>query len=257
MPAKIAVAIPTYNKFAYARRACLSALKHTKSPIRLYVIDDASPKYQQQNWDLWKQGIPDDVLRFHHFEKNGGLTRSWNTALQWAREEGCEYTVCTNSDILFTPHWEEGLLHQLDRGYHLVGPVSNAPGQTNGGRQRVGNFFPGYKVTDDAAYLAKVARYLRAKQSLDKIVGGLPINGFFMIAKTSVWWEGAFDDKHVFNPAKKMAGNEDELERRWRKRGFKIGFVPSSFVFHYRSVSRGDRHKQKGWHRLDDIHKAV
>ena len=83
------------------------------------------------------------------------------------------------------------------------------------------------------------------------------INGFFMLAKTTRWWEGKFNEQHVFDPSKIMTGNEDELQRRWHKQQFRTGFVPSSFVFHYRAVSRGDRYKHKGWLRIDDINKPV
>lgn len=266
---RIAVIVPLYNKFAYGRLATLSFFKYTGAECHAIIVDDASPKFDKQNWDSWYAGVKDDKgdwvqeplprehITFHHFEQNDGLTRSWNWGLKKALELDAEYTICTNSDVLFTPFWEQGLIHHLEQGYHLVGPVSNAPGVTNGGRQQVQNFYPGYRVTDEADYLRRVAEYLKTHQPIQKIVGGLPINGFFMMAKTATWWEGRFDRDVVFDPRKKMAGNEDELEKRWRKRGWKIGFVPSSFIFHYRSVSRGDQYKHRGWHRLDDIHKEV
>jgi len=267
---KIAVVIPLYNKFAYGRVAALSFFKYTNSPCHALVVDDASPKFGEQNWDSWHDGVKDpqtgkwlqeplprENITFHHFSENGGLTRSWNWGLQQARAMGAEYTICTNSDIHFTPHWEHGLLHHLDNGYQLVAPVTNAPGQTNGGRQRVQNFYPGYRVTDDAAYLRQVAEYLRSHEPISKVIGGLPVNGFFMMARTETWWAGQFDKNLVFDPRKKMTGNEDELQTRWKKKGWKIGFVPSSFVFHYRAVSRGERYKHRGWHRIENIHKEV
>ena len=78
-----------------------------------------------------------------------------------------------------------------------------------------------------------------------------------MLARTDVWWKGKFDKQYVFDPRKKMAGNEDELQKRWKRIGQRSGFVPSSFIFHYRSVTRGERYKDRGWHRLEDIHKEI
>lgn len=254
---KIAAIIPLYNGFAYGRRAVLSFLKHTTANCVAILPDDASPHFKHQDWDLWFQNLPRDRVILHPFPSNKGLTRGWNWGLKKARELGAEFAICTNSDILFTPHWEHGLVYHLNHGFDLVAPVTNAPGPTNNGRQRVGHFFPGYAVNDDAKYLAQVANYLRKHYPVGKIHTGLDINGFFMMAKTATWWSGAFDKDHVFDPSKRMTGNEDELQKRWKKKGRKIGFVPSSFVFHYRAVSRGSRFKHRGWHRLEDIHKPV
>jgi GT2 family glycosyltransferase len=46
-----------------------------------------------------------------------------------------------------------------------------------------------------------------------------------------------------------MTGNEDELQARWAKKGMKSGVVLSTFIFHYRSVSRGDKYKWGRWYR--------
>lgn len=255
--AEIAFVLPMFNKFGYGMRAALSCLKYTKRKVMIIAVDDASPKYPEQNWDVWKQDMPPERLIFKHFGENGGLTRSWNWGLSRAKDLGIKYTVCSNSDVLFTPDWEDGLVHQLDRGYHLIGPVSNASGVTNGRRQQVENYFPGYQVTHNREYLAAVSKYLKEKFSPDIVQGNVSINGFFMMAKTETWWKGAFSETHVFDPAKKMTGNEDELQRRWHRMKMKTGFVPSSFIFHYRSVSRGERYRDRGSYRLTDLSEPI
>lgn len=254
--AEVAFILPLYNKFAYGRRAALSFFKYTQTTGVVICVDDASPYYPRQDWNAWRKGIPEDRLVFKHFGVNGGLTRSWNYGLKVARDLGCKYAIAGNSDILFTPHWEEGLIYHLENGYQLVGPISNAPGVTNGGKQRVDNYFPGYRVTDDPAYLKQVAEYVYQRNPKNKIVP-CAINGFFTMAKVDQWWRGAYNAEHVFDPAKIMTGNEDELQRRWHKNKWRTGFVPSSFIFHYRAVSRGDRYKHRGWYRIDDINRPV
>lgn len=266
--AEIAFVLPMWNRFAYARRAALTFLKHTARPGIIIAVDDASPYYDQQNWVEWKSparhadgsqdgvGIPDDQLIFKHFGENKGLTRSWNWGLTKAKELDIPYTICGNSDILFTDNWESALIHQLDHGYKLIGPVTNAPGPTNGGQQQVANFYPGYEVTDRADYLRKVAGYLQQHYP-PNIVHPVNINGFFLMARTEDFWSGAYDKDHVFNPAKKMTGNEDELQGRWHKKGWKTGYAPGSFIFHYRAVSRGNQFKHQGWLRIDDINKPI
>lgn len=258
----IAFINPIYNGFVYARRTALSFFKYTPEDLNPICInvDDCSPLYDQQPWDYWYQDMPMERSEHQHFAVNGGLTRSWNWGLQRARELGCKYAIAGNSDVLFTPGWYEGLMWHLEHGASLVGPVTNAPGWSNKNsqRQNVRNFFPNYQVEDDADYCAKVATHVKQTYAIEKFVE-IDINGFFTMSTVDTWWKGAFDANHVFDPKNKMVGNEDELQARWRAKKMKCGFVPSSFVFHYRAVSRGDKHKHTGWTRLDadDLHKPV
>lgn len=243
--------LPTYNKFAYARLAVFSFFKYSPPDSHCVVVDDASPFFPYQDWNAWLDGLPQGRVTLQHFETNAGLTRGWNWGLDYARRLGAEYAIAGNSDIIFTPEWAPPLLYHLAGRYHLVGPVTNAPGPTNRGQQSVRHYYPGYKVTDDPAYLASVAEHLRRTRPIHEIVP-CAINGFFTMARTESWWEGAFDAQHVFNPAKRMTGNEDELQQRWQASGRRVGFVPSSFIFHYRAVSRGKRYRHTGWHRPVD-----
>lgn len=258
--AEIAFILPLYNKFIYGRRAALSFFKYTHRPGLVIALDDASPYYPRQDWNAWRKDLPEDRLVFKHFGKNAGLTRSWNEGLAIARSLGVDYAVCGNSDVLFTPNWEEGLIYQVSKnGYSLVGPVTNAPGVTNQGRQRVDNYFPDYDSQNySPEYLARVAEYCYRQYPAEK-VEPCNINGFFMLARTETWWTGSFNDTYVFDPAKAMTGNEDELQRRWHVKGWKTGFVPSSFIYHHRAVSRGERYKHRGWTRItaEDMNKPV
>lgn len=243
---RIGFILPMYGKFAYARRAAFSFFEHSPDNATLICVDDASPNYNRQDWDAWKSGLPLDRCHFYRFPSNGGLTRSWNYGLTWARDNNCEFAVCGNSDILFTPHWYEALIRATETGVSLAAPVTNAPGQTNHGKQSVANFFPQYSVSDSKEDLEKVAGYLHRTYPLEKADTANAVNGFFMFARTDRWWEGAYNSDHVFNPANKMIGNEDELQRRWHAKGWKTGFCPASFIFHYRSVTRGARFNTRG-----------
>lgn len=252
--------LPGYNAFPYSRRAALSFFKYTPedlNPVCIYV-DDASPLYAQQNWDYWYEGLPRDRCVHRSKPTNLGLTESWNWGLQKARELGCRYAIAGNSDVLLTEGWYEGLCWHLDRKAHLVGPVTNAPGWSNNNsqRQNICKYYPEYQVMDDSDYLTVVARYIKEHRKIEEF-HEVDINGFFTMSTIEKWWAGAYTQQNVFDPKYKMTGNEDELQRRWRKKKWKIGFVPSSFVFHYRAVSRGDKRKHQGWARLDNMHKSV
>lgn len=262
---RICFICPTYEKFAYAREAIKTFFEYTDDGFCL-LVDDASREWAKTDWNAFFKGIPREKVAYHHFETNGGLTRSWNHGLRMARDRAAEYTICGNSDILFTENWHERMTYHLENTPNLgmVGPLSNAPGITAKGRQEIKNYFKGFSLTDDQDYLNCVAKHIyknRPEVDLDvKTPAG--VNGFFLMAKTRTWWSFPFDKRNCFkprndknskgrrNPTPLMTLNEDELQRRWMNHGFRSGIVLSSFIFHYRAVSRGDKYKRGQWYRM-------
>jgi glycosyltransferase involved in cell wall biosynthesis len=225
--------LPTYGQFNYARSCVESIVKNTQpGTYTIAIIDDGSPDWAAQNISQW----PSCPKFCVHFAENNGLTRSWNLGLNLARTYGFKYAICGNSDLLVTEGWFEPLKEALETGFDLVGPITNAPGHANWQSLRQ---YCRFKATDDRAYLNSIARMVRGYHS-NGAIGCNYINGFCMLAKTETWWAGAINDGNVFDPKYKLTGNEDELQKRWKQANRVFGFVPQSFVFHYRSVSRPD-----------------
>jgi GT2 family glycosyltransferase len=236
MTGEILVVVPTYGQFDYARRTVCSLLKYTPDSGRApkyIIIDDASEEWASIDWTSW----PEAECRKLRFDEHAGLTRSWNAGLRIAVELSVRYTVCTNSDVLFSRNWYEPLIEALETDYDLVGPVTNAPGHAPW--QSVTPFCHPFQphLDDDSVQIDQVTSAIH-KLAIGAIEA--PINGFFMMAKTETWWRGAFDSENVFNPAFPLVGNEVELQRRWSLIGLRTGFVPRSYIFHYRSISRPD-----------------
>lgn len=235
----LALIVPTYGQWDYALKACESFKTHTPvGKLLLIVLDDAHPDYD--GYRRFNDQVHDLDVPFYmeRFEENRGLTRSWNAGLNAVsniRHKPPDYVICGNSDILFTPGWYEPLLFSLQHGYDLVGPVTNAPGRVI--KQNVTRFLKDYQPSDHPFALTNVAKQLAISQHFD-CLDQHPINGFFMMAKTATWLDNPFDDFYVFDPGNRMEGAY-ELQKRWDSQGKKIGFCPGSFIFHYRSVSRG------------------
>jgi GT2 family glycosyltransferase len=230
---KVLVIIPTCGHFEYAKRAVHSFLKWTSDAVtndsQFVIVDDASEEWLTLNWTDWPSS-----QRFH-FEKRGGLTRSWNEGLRLALKWGSQYAICTNSDVLFSQGWFSPLSEALSKGFDLVGPLTNAPGHARW--QNVLPFcYPDRPLVDDSDHSIGCISEMIRKKAVDTIEAR--INGFFMMAKTETWWRGAFSDVDVFDPKLPMVHNEVELQRRWFRLGFRVGVVPRSYIFHYRSVSR-------------------
>lgn len=252
MPPRIAVVIPVYNHWDYVM-ACVESLIATTPGVRAVVVDDASPTPPPKSW--LKNTILDPHIYLRH-RYNRQLTATWNTGFQTALALPVDYVVAGNSDILFSPLWWEGLEYASQRGYHLVGPMTNTPGNTK--PQDVTRFVPDYTTEDKAGSIATTAARLA---TLKGLIEPTLINGFFMWAKTEHWKEGQFAENQVFrpsnpqflngrrNPTPYMTGNEDELQARWRTKGWKFGVACGSFIFHYRSVTRGVKYAKGKWSR--------
>ena len=256
----LGVIVPTYGHFEYAARAIRSALGHTRTKTHVIVVDDGSVGGLDALKNLYHQlETGRSRLTLFGFDNNGGLTRSWNQGLRIARNLGCAYTCCGNSDLVFPVGWDVPIVTALEnRDVHLVGPVTNAPGTES--KQDVKRYVHKYELTDEQAKLDKLCMQLTNDYGSEIIEA--TINGFCMVAKTETWWKNAFDKENVFrprndydsqgrpNPTPLMTLNEYELQRRWHKAGLKSAICPGSFVFHYRAVSRGDRYKKGNWYRM-------
>ena len=257
----LAVIIPVYGHFEYAYEAALSALLNSSCYSMIIWIDDCSPDYQSSQCRLALNAIkviePHRLVVRHH-EENKGLTACWNHGLQVARDLNADWTVCGNSDLAFPFCWDVALRAALKNSAHLVGPVTNAPGTE--AHQDVERHIFNYRLTDNREELNKVSQELIATHGSQ--FREASINGFCMMARTETWWQHTFDGEHVFrprndfssrgakNPTPLMTLNEYELQGRWKKAGLKIGFCPGSFVWHYRSVTRGNLYRSKGWYRM-------
>lgn len=257
--AKMALVLPTYNDLEYAAKAAKSFRENTKYDTTIIAINDAWSGITDEGFKEW--AVANCIDHAYRFAENGGLTRSWNYGLSLARSLGCQYTVIGNADTIFSPGWDTAIRAALET-YHLVGPVSNAPGWGSQS-QNVVKYLPDYKLTDDLGSIAATAKALEGQQSVDlskRAVGGskdgqtvavLPeiLNGFTMVAKTDTWWSGAYNKDFVFNPLHKMTENELELQLRWALADRTSAVVPASFVFHYRSISRGEEYVTEGTYR--------
>ena len=242
----------------YTASSLRSFFQTTPSGLAI-VVDDASAGWEPIHESHLKtlaeyKGHECFVFRFKEW---GGLTRSWNEGLRIARDFDCDYVICGNNDIIFPPRWHEGLLHALEHGYSLVGPLSNAPGVSR--PQEVWRYYEDYEVNDSDMYINKVQTYL-INNYMGEVVEH-SINGFFQMAHMDTWQAGSYEPDNVYRPRNDVTSkghknatplmtlNEDELQGRWRKLGFKSAFVPSSFIFHYRAVTRGRKYAKGRWHR--------
>lgn len=261
---EIAFICPTYNHFVYAHHAVQTFFEYSPQNSICFLIDDASPEWQDVDWKRFYQGLPRERIVELRSKTNRGLTHSWNWGLRKARDMKATYTICGNSDILFTQGWYQPMIHHLENTdrVEMTGPVSNAAGITAKGAQSITKYISDYKNSDSQEYLNRLAKRLRSEHGGEYTISPSGVNGFFQFAKTATWWKYAFDSRNPYrprndynskggrNPTPLMTLNEDELQRRWRSYGALSGVVVDSFIFHYRAVSRGKKYLRGKWARM-------
>lgn len=250
---ELGVVIPTYGAFEYAEDAVTTALNRSVSDICVLIVDDASPDWAEKGAPMLQRLQREwgaDKVRCNQFVQNGGLTRSWNYGLNYfSQPEAMCVNICVaNSDLLFSEGWDEPLLVGAEQ-YALAGPVTNAPGTVE--LQNVRRYLMDYKVSDDMEDIDRQGSQLNRTQQGRRLIH--KVNGFCMVARRETWDRGRYDSEHIFkpsnpfnskgqpNPTPLMTLNEDELQARWTAVGLHSVICPSSFVFHYRSVSRGEK----------------
>jgi glycosyltransferase involved in cell wall biosynthesis len=241
MDKMVLLILPTYQHLEYARQTAESFFKATPNG-RMILVDDCSPDYEKEDWDKWQ--IRRDLFwRCQFTEHAGSLTRSWNHGLWLADGGHYDYAICGNSDLIFTRNWFDGIQKALET-YDLVGPLTNAPGHRK--EQAIQRWLADFEVKDDHDYLDTVADRIHGAGA----VRTYGLNGFCMVAKTATWWANPFNEREVFDPAYPLAGNEDELQCRWREAGRTFGISIGSLVWHYRGVSRGLKVHKDGSFRM-------
>jgi len=259
---RIGFVCPVYRALefdSYTRRSLESFFDTTPGGVAI-VVDDHSPDWTPEyarSLESLAVNRPGAEIHLLRFDTSGGLTRSWNAGLTQAQTLGLDYAIAGNNDIVFTLRWQDEMLSALDRGYALVGPLSNAPGTQP--LQEVQRYCTNYQLTDHAEVLDQTAAELyrnhRGRVLEQKI------NGFFQMAAMATWEAGKYDAIHYYcpsnpftsrglrNPTPLMTLNEDELQARWHRSGKRSAIVLSSFIFHYRAVSRGESYKRGNWYR--------
>jgi hypothetical protein len=255
----VLVGITSCDYFEYTARAVRTALDYTPDS-RVLIVDDAS--------DGWKGDRPPEALRplfegpdkgrvmAHQYRERFGLTRSWNKIVQAGKDAGCEFTVVSNNDVVFTRRWFDAIRVALDSPYcyDLAGPVTNAPGPTAHGRQQVAEYYHGFVADDSQEYLHRVADYLHDRFLAQPMPA--KVNGFCFVARTDKWLQYAHSAGRAFNlfnthnskgeanPTPTMTLMEDEFQHRLYRMGGRAAVCPGSFVLHYRSVWRGPRYER-------------
>jgi len=232
--------LTTAGRLKWLREA-IATLRAPLEELDVLVIDDGSSSEVGIEAFCKEKG-----LKLITKPKAFGVTDSWNRAYTFFKQKGYKACIISNDDVRFPQDCWRGLAWGVyKRGYHLLVPLSNAPGDGKGQRiQRFLKIKPNAKNADQIQE-ALFKRYHGKK----KWASCGYFNGFCFAFGSSIE-KFKFSKKFLFDPKRKNRGNEIDLVKRMKVHNGRIGISMISYVFHwkygtYRYLKL--KHKDQNW----------
>lgn len=201
------------------------AVETLQDPLDILIVDDASPPEIGIGPFCKQKG-----LMLITKPKAFGVTDSWNRAYNFFKKKGYKACIISNDDVLFPRDFWRGLIEDVyKKGYDLLGPLSNAPG--DGRKQQIGRFL---NIVPSSSNADQIQQALFQKYHGEtKWSPCSYLNGFCFAFSPSIE-KFKFSKEFLFNPVQKNRGNEIDLLKRIIKRGGRIGISTISYVFHWK-----------------------
>jgi GT2 family glycosyltransferase len=199
----VSVVVASYNG-ARTLEACLDSLMELNYPAcEVILVDDGST-----------DGTPEIAarcpkVRYVRHQTNQGLSAARNTGTKAARGE---IVAFTDSDCRADEDWL----------YYLVGDLSNSRFAGIGGH----NLLPPEDSWVAAAVMVSPGGPTHVMLT-DRLAEHIP-------GCNMAFYKWALDEIGGFDPLFRKAGDDVDVCWRLQQRGYKLGFSPAGFVWHYR-----------------------
>ncbi|MEI7731085.1 MAG: glycosyltransferase [Verrucomicrobiota bacterium] len=211
---KVSVVVASYNG-GRTLKACLDSLGKLNYPnYEVILVDDGSTDATPQIASLYHN------IRYIRHE-NRGLSVARNTGIALA--EG-EIVAFTDSDCRADEDWL----------YYLVGDLTSSKFTGIGGH----NFLPPEDSLIAAAVMASPGGPAHVMLN-DRLAEHIP-------GCNMAFYKWALDEIGGFDPIYRKAGDDVDVCWRLQQRGYRIGFTPAGFVWHYRRSTVNAYLKQQG-----------
>lgn len=212
----VSVVVACYNG-ERTLKACLDSLEHLNYPsYEVILVDDGSTDTTPQIASIYK-----NIRYFRH--SNMGLSVARNTGIHASRGE---IVAFTDADCRADEDWL----------YYLVGDLLNSRFTGIGGH----NFLPPEDSWIASAVMVSPGGPAHVMLT-DRLAEHIP-------GCNMAFYKWALDEIGGFDPIFRLAGDDVDVCWRLQQRGYKIGFSPAGFVWHYRrSTVRAYLKQQRGY----------
>ena len=216
----IFIIIATYNGVKWIEQ-CLQSIDYSK--YNVIVVDNNS---SDDTVDFIKDNFPKTIVLEQN--KNLGFGKANNLGMSYALKNGADYVFLLNQDVYLEEDTISVLVntHKAHTDYGVLSPV-----HLNGNGKTLDRNFSKYLSFE------KNNRFYRdaLKQNLKQIYSVPFVNAAaWLLPKQTLLNIGGFD------PMFFHYGEDDNYCQRLLYQGLKVGVVPSVFVKHDRSFSKGE-----------------
>jgi glycosyltransferase involved in cell wall biosynthesis len=210
----VSVVVASYNG-ARTLQACLESLQHLNYPAcEVILVDDGSTDATPQIAALYPN------VRYIRHPTNAGLSAARNTGIEAAHGE---IVAFTDSDCRPDEDWL----------YYLVGDLLNSAFTGIGGH----NLLPPEDSWVAAAVMVSPGGPAHVMLT-DRVAEHIP-------GCNMAFYRWALLEIGCFDPLFRKAGDDVDICWRLQQRGYKIGFSPGGFVWHYRRSTVRDYLRQQ------------
>lgn len=217
---KVAVVILNWNGRFFLEKFLPSVYNSTYPNIEFVLGDNAST---DDSIDFVRKNYPNITIIQN--QSNYGFAGGYNKILE---QVGADYFILLNSDVEVTPGWIEPLIAVMEQeGYAAVQPKIRSYHQ----RSYLEHAGAAGGLIDTFGYPFCRGRILNIceedKGQYDQNMEVFWASGAALCIKSSVWREAKGFDEDFF-------AHMEEVDLCWRlkKRGYRIGFVYESVVYH-------------------------
>ncbi|HYE30820.1 MAG TPA: glycosyltransferase [Methylomirabilota bacterium] len=210
----VSVVVASYNG-ARTLEVCLESLQRINYPnVEVILVDDGSTDQTTQIAEKFPK------VRYIRHDVNRGLSAARNTGIQAARGQ---IVAFTDSDCRADEDWLHYTVSAL-----LTGQYAAVGGH---------NFLPPEDSWVAAAVMLSPGGPAHVMLT-DRVAEHIP-------GCNMVFYKWALEEINGFDPLFRKAGDDVDVCWRLQQRGYKIGFSPSGFVWHYRRSTVADYLKQQ------------
>ena len=216
---RVYVIIVTYNAMKWIDK-CLGSLRNSNMPVFPIVVDNLS---KDETVKHINQSYPEVLLIIN--QENKGFGQANNQGIEYAYTNGATHFFLLNQDAWILPDTIEKLI-TIQTKYHL-GIVS--PIHLNGKGLDIDINFKRY-ITNDVKFDGEIIKDMLLNKKQDHYVVPRINAAAWMISRDIIENIGGFD------PVFFLYGEDDNYLQRLHYHGYKLAFVPDSFIHHDRLI---------------------
>nr|WP_297705755.1 glycosyltransferase family 2 protein [uncultured Butyrivibrio sp.] len=214
---------------------CINSIKNTyDGDYRIYLLDNASPN---KSGEILREKYNDDSsIEVICSNDNLGYARGNNLCIRKAVDEGCDYALISNNDIVYKPHAIDKMLYEIkNEEAFLVGPKVMLP---NGNVQKtIKTKAPSF--IEYFIYETYIRNLFKNSYKAYNVIPDSATDVYWIAGCTFLVDLKLFKTIDYFDDYTFLYFEEYILSEKAKKCDLRIRYCPDAEVLHYHGFSMG------------------